>query len=144
MSLAGCQIYPIDVNFHLQKKFGNFRWKISWQNLIKKGKVIKVSLQCQLGIKDPGKSLDSQGLFFHFQKFLANLATFWSKNSKSGNSEWSETKSRPINKPICRKEMVFCYQNCSDLLWEKIVLVIEKNFWNSRMKAENLQNFWDH
>ena len=26
--------------------------------------------------------------------------------------------------------MVFCYQNCSDLLWEKIVLVIEK--------------FWDH
>ena len=24
--------------------------------------------------------------------------------------------------------MVFCYQNCSDLLWEKIVLVIKKNF----------------
>ena len=31
-----------------------------------------------------------------------------------------------------------------DLLWEKIVLVIEKNFWNSRLKAKNLQNFWDH
>ena len=41
-------------------------------------------------------------------------------------------------------EMVFCYQNCSDLLWEKIVLVIEKNFWNSRLKAKNLQIFWDH
>ena len=41
-------------------------------------------------------------------------------------------------------EMVFCYQNCFDLLWEKIVLLIEKNFWNSRLKAENLQNFWDH
>ena len=39
--------------------------------------------------------------------------------------------------------MVFCYQNCSDLLWEKIVLVIEKNFWNSRLKAENFQSFWD-
>ena len=36
------------------------------------------------------------------------------------------------------EEMVFCYQNCSDLLWEKIVLVIEKNIWNSRLKAENL------
>ena len=24
--------------------------------------------------------------------------------------------------------MVFCYQNCSDLLWEKIVLVTVKNF----------------
>ena len=26
--------------------------------------------------------------------------------------------------------MVFCYQNCSDLLWEKSVLGIEKNFWD--------------
>ena len=33
--------------------------------------------------------------------------------------------------------MVFCYQNCSDLLWEKIVLVIEKNFRSLRLKAEN-------
>ena len=40
--------------------------------------------------------------------------------------------------------MVFCYQNCSDLLWEKNVLVIKKNFWNSRLKANNLQFFWDH
>ena len=40
--------------------------------------------------------------------------------------------------------LVFCYQNCSDLLWEKTVLVIEKNFWNSRLKAKNLQKFWDH
>ena len=40
--------------------------------------------------------------------------------------------------------MVFCYQNCSYLLWEKILLVIEKNFWNSRLKAENLEKFWDH
>ena len=33
------------------------------------------------------------------------------------------------------KAMVFCYQNCSDLLWEKIVPVIEKNYWNSRLKV---------
>ena len=42
------------------------------------------------------------------------------------------------------RRMVFCYQNCSDLLWEKNVLVIKKNLWNSRLKAENLQKFWDH
>ena len=36
--------------------------------------------------------------------------------------------------------MVFCYQNCSDLLWEKIVLVIEENFWNSRLS--NLFKQW--
>ena len=41
-------------------------------------------------------------------------------------------------------EMVFCYQNCSDMLWEKIALMIEKKFWNSGLKAENLQTFWDH
>ena len=41
-------------------------------------------------------------------------------------------------------EMVFCYQNCSNLLWEKIALVIEKNLWKSRLKAKNLQIFWDH
>ena len=34
-------------------------------------------------------------------------------------------------------EMVFCYQNCSGLLWEKTVIVIEKNFWNQRLKAKN-------
>ena len=45
---------------------------------------------------------------------------------------------------VKRQEMVFCYQNCSDLLWEKIVLVIEKKFWNSRLKPENLQKIWDH
>ena len=40
--------------------------------------------------------------------------------------------------------LVFCYQNCSDLLWEKNVLLIEKNFWNSRLKAEKFQKFWDY
>ena len=29
-------------------------------------------------------------------------------------------------------------------MWEKIVLVIEKNFWNSWLKTENLQKIWDH
>ena len=36
-------------------------------------------------------------------------------------------------------ELVFCYQNCSELLWEKNVLVIEKNFWNSRPIYNNLE-----
>ena len=39
--------------------------------------------------------------------------------------------------------MAFSFQNCSDLLWEKYILVIEKNFWKLRLKAENLENFWD-
>ena len=40
--------------------------------------------------------------------------------------------------------MVFCYQNCSDLLWEKIVLVIEKNFeiaWTIYSNSERSEQF---
>ena len=39
------------------------------------------------------------------------------------------------------KSMVFCYQNCSDLLWEKNVLVIKENFWNSRLRLRSLEQF---
>ena len=35
MSLAGCQIDPIDVIFHL-KKIENFWWKISWKYFVQK------------------------------------------------------------------------------------------------------------
>ena len=38
------------------------------------------------------------------------------------------------------KRLVFCFQNCSDLLSEKNVLVMEKNIWDLRLKTENLQN----
>ena len=31
-----------------------------------------------------------------------------------------------------------------DLLWEKKCSIDWENFWNSRLKAENLQNLWDH
>ena len=37
--------------------------------------------------------------------------------------------------------MVFCYQNCSDLLWEKIVLVIEKKFWKFEAEDRELAKF---
>ena len=32
--------------------------------------------------------------------------------------------------PPHKKKKVFCFQNCSDLLWEKIILVNKKKFWN--------------
>ena len=43
-----------------------------------------------------------------------------------------------------RLGLVFCFQNCSDLLWAKVVLVLKKSFGNSRLKAKNLQKLWDH
>ena len=41
-------------------------------------------------------------------------------------------------------KMVFCFINFSDLLREKIVLVIVKNVWDLRLKAENFAKFWGH
>ena len=32
--------------------------------------------------------------------------------------------------------IVFCCQNCSDLMWEKIVLVLENQNWNLRLRAD--------
>ena len=53
------------------------------------------------------------------------------------NSTWHmEKKKSHWKKNYIRKEMVFCYQNCSDQLWEKIVLVIGKNL--------KIKKFWDH
>ena len=37
--------------------------------------------------------------------------------------------------------MVYYFQNCSDLLWEKNGMVIKKNLWNSKLKAKNLKIF---
>ena len=55
-------------------------------------------------------------------------------------SETTKVQNKSVIIHEVNVEMVFCYQNCSDLLlWEKIVLVIEKNFWNSRLKVENLK-----
>ena len=49
-------------------------------------------------------------------------SNFWQKDSfhQKDDNKWANVTNSFI-------EMVFCYRICSDLLWEKIVLVIEKN-----------------
>ena len=49
-------------------------------------------------------------------------------NAQAGNFRCLDTK---------EEERVFSFENCSDLLWEVIVLMIE----NSRLKAENFAKF---
>ena len=44
MSLAGCQINPIDVNFHLQKSLEIFDKNSAAKNLIQKGQVVESAL----------------------------------------------------------------------------------------------------
>ena len=44
MSLAGCQINLIDVNFHLQKSLEIFDKKSAAKNLIQKGQEVECAL----------------------------------------------------------------------------------------------------
>ena len=57
---------------------------------------------------------------------------------------WQDSKKGTIFPCLSKHELVFCYQNCSDLLWEKNALVIKKNFWNLRLKlkAQNFQKLF--
>ena len=41
-------------------------------------------------------------------------------------------------------ELVFYFQNCSDLLWKNLHQWSRKTFANLKLKAENLQKFWNH
>ena len=95
--------------------------------------------------------------FAHYSdvQFHNGMDPWLSKEPNNGNGnedcvvmddgKWNDVPCDKKTFSICESTwMVFCYRNCYDLLWEKIVLVIEKNFWNSMLKAENFQNFWDH
>ena len=45
-------------------------------------------------------------------------------------------KATKVVEGMASEIMVFCYQNCSDLLWEKTVLMTEKNFWKSEVEGQ--------
>ena len=40
--------------------------------------------------------------------------------------------------------MVFCFENCSDILRETIDLVMEKKFCKFAIEGQVFANFWDH
>ena len=67
------------------------------------------------------------------------LTTVFLDHNWSGIQEFLET--RKVSRYIC---MVFCFHNCSNLLWEKNCSSDRENFWKSRLKAKYLQPFWDH
>ena len=42
------------------------------------------------------------------------------------------------------QEIVFCYQNCSDLLWEKNDMVIKKKLLKFEAEGREFAKFLDH
>ena len=72
MSLAGCQINPIDVNFHLQKSLEIFDRNSAGKMSSKKDKEIK----CQLGLSiDLTKKSESANLYiyFNYRRWISGL-----------------------------------------------------------------------
>ena len=72
--------------------------------------------------------------------FCAFLFTF-------NGSKWLENNflvSKPDGDNFRFEEWYFVIRIVLTYCEKKIGLVIEKNFWNSTLKAENLQKFWDH
>ena len=111
----------------------------------KKRKLISFKMSAHINMSERGhgvKQDKKRATTAIFSTFLADLLPVQKKVLCYPN-RWC----RRARKTRCwwaQKLTLIRTENCSDLLWEKIVLVIEKNFWNSRLKAENLQNFWDH
>ena len=94
-----------------------------------------VTFSCQLVIMD-GLQSNYSCWIYH------DNTTKWNHTVQNGASEHKDHIGMPsilarlINGILLPK-----------LFWppvRKKVLVIEKNYWNSRLKAENLQNSWDH
>ena len=71
----------------------------------------------------------------------ALIIQFTASVLNGSNEKWGHIN---LYNSTCCSRLVFCFKNWSDLLWQKIVLVIEINFRNSMLKAENLQNFWNY
>ena len=70
--------------------------------------------------------------------YISDIYWWFSKNSRR---HWRRCICPTNNSSM---KLVFCYQNCSDLLWEKIVWVIEEKVLKFEAEAENFQKFWDH
>ena len=43
-----------------------------------------------------------------------------------------------------QEKIVFCYKNCSELLWEKVVLLIEKKLFKFKAEGQEFQKICDH
>ena len=70
-----------------------------------------------------------QALFSIERKLLhKHIRNMISKQMEKVTANVGKRKCDKIYSTNLIKTMVFCYQNCSDLLWQKIVLVIEKTF----------------
>ena len=103
-------------------------WKTTW-NLMLNDPILNVLFLCFMSL-----TLTPTNFFFVFY-FFCRVQEVTSVEQLPLPKRTIRTTAESKN----NKKMVFCYRNCFDLLWEEIVLVNEKNFWNSSLNTENFQ-----
>ena len=124
MSLAGSQNNPINVNFHYQKSLEFFDKKISWQNLIKKDKEIKVSLLVPIRVK----------LASMWAK-LSFLQSFVLAINQSTSNQFAERK---VNSDILQRV------NWSNMIFDFFVYWLKLHQDFDRESAAGIVFFWQH
>ena len=80
--------------------------------------------------------------FLGKQKFASEFFCPWHNVSTQKEHIFSITRTI-FSHSFGSKIQLFLSNKIVDLLWEKIVLVIEKDVWIFRPSASNLQTFWD-
>ena len=98
----------------------------SWTLLERKSNCSNILLDLAVSTWDTNVKYNWRLLhFLLFQRYQQSNWEFKTVSFKSGLYQSKKVWS-----------MLFCFK--------KNVLVINKNFWNWRLKANNMQNFWDH
>ena len=94
----------------------------------------------------------SELIWFIMYLFYCNFVAeaFYNRifSKKKGNpwipSNYFLLRCKILSTPAIKHQLVFCFQKCSDLLREKNIYAIEKNFLSLSLKTENLPRIWDH
>ena len=113
---------------HLKKKTWRKKMNLScpqdhWESILVPKRVADSANYLQQTLIVPMLSnwaQSSQWFQWFHEKFLEKMRKI-TENCKNKPDIWME-KSQTCH------SMVFCFENCSDLLWEKIVPAIKKNF----------------
>ena len=115
---------------------------MNWQSIID-----VVERLCQCFVRSQMTSVkiltDNKTLHSHFKCLIYSYIASGQKHATyvACKKIWKKSSRKCM---LHRGEWYFITKIVLTYCEKKIVLVIEKFFWNLRLKAENLQNFWDH
>ena len=105
-------------------------------------RLILILLKCLKNFIECLLNLVKKSVAHTFDVFYPKMPDFGQKVPHFAIHSWKNSPNSIATVFVCKK-WYFVTKIVLTFYEKKIVLVIEKNVWNSRLKAENLQTFWD-